>query len=755
MTDIDRLISESHDRCVKLGLGRQDLPQFSNILTEADMTKKISDYEGILSVINFFVQKMLSLMKGLPLLILITDDSGCILEMAGDETVRKLVKQSGICTSLIFTEEEAGTNSISLALMCQQPIQIVGSQHYYQFLESIACYTVPFLDTDSNDDTLGTITILTAAEQHNPFLLSMLCTLVDSVERELLLRKQNTRLHILNQIVIETTRNGIVITDKQENVTDYNRFGELLTSLDKMRSGYYRIQNETVSQYIKNVLETGNRHEDIELTISVPNTDPVVCVFDALPIYDETGRLMGSFAQFRDITDRSNVQRQINYLAYHDELTGLPNRRFFMQRLKELIGTSNHRNSVFAVMFLDLDQFKMINDSLGHEIGDTLLQLVSERIHDHVPASSVVARMGGDEFIILISEMNQISDVIAVAEQLLDSLKIPFMVEEYEIYVTGSIGIALYPYNGISSKALMKHADIAMYRAKERGKNNYVMFEHVTDNSGIEQLTLVNSLHKAFQNEEFRLVYQPQVDSRTGHIFGVEALVRWEHPTLGTISPETFIPIAEESGLIRPLGAWVLHAACRQLKTWRDQGFTLLRMSVNLSVRQFLKQNFVEEVEHILWETELDPHYLEFEITESMTMDVEYTVRILHQFKQLGIKINLDDCGTGYSNLFYLKKFSIDTLKIDRSFIRDIMTDNIHKDIVGSMVAMANNLKMDIIAEGVETIEQLNFLTSLGCYKVQGYLFYLPLSPNQMQALLAQTKFSYRLGKEWTNGKSL
>lgn len=733
---LEHWITESKIRCENLGMDPFGVPSFSTLYSDIEINKKREEYEEILSVIDFFVHRMLEQMKGLPLLIIISDENGFILEMAGDEAIRSVVNQSGIQEGLVFKEVEAGTNSINLALQYRKPIQLIGDNHYYSFLSASACYSVPFQYTDINN-LLGTITIMTTIDQHNPFLLAMLCTVVDSIERELLLKKQNRRLHILTQVVIETTRNGIIITDREGNITEYNKSAEMLTNLNKQDVLNKPIANFQINKFIHEVLHSGAEYEGIELRIAQKNgEEQLVCLFDAFQIHDENMKLLGAFAQFRDITERSKTEDQINYLAYHDDLTGLPNRRYFTQRLENVLYQSKENGSMFTIMFLDLDSFKKINDNLGHNNGDTLLQLVADRLKGCcMPLNSIVSRMGGDEFTILVPEITEYDDAITLAELVLRTFERQFVIDDYEFYITASIGIVLYPYDGTDAETLMKHADIAMYLAKDAGKNNYSVFKAAKNNLGIEQLTIENSIRKALQNDQFVLHYQPQINIVTGEIIGTEALIRWNHPTLGIIPPAKFIPIAEETGLIVPIGEWVLRTACAQNQLWIEQGYAPKIISVNLSTRQFLKRNLVDTVKQVLLETNHNPKYLELEITESMTMDVEYAVEVLGELKKLGIKICIDDFGTGYSNLHYIKLFSINRLKIDQSFVRDIMTDTNDADIVATIIAMAYNLGIDVIAEGVETEDQLNFLKTLSCHEVQGYYFYRPLPVEQVEQL--------------------
>lgn len=730
-------ITNSKLRCKKFGIEPNGTPDFTTFLLDTELSLKRLKYDEILRVIDGFVNKMLEIIKDIPLLIIISDENGFILKMAGDAAIKSVVEQTGIKPGLGFREEEAGTNSINLALELLQPVELIGSNHFFKFLKASACYSVPFQYTDNNH-VLGTITIMTSVDQHNPFLLPLLCTIVDSIERELLLKKQNSKLHILNQIVMSTTRNGIIITDKEGNITEYNKYAEILTGKSKKSVLKKSLNKLSFGQLIEEVLHSEKEFSDIQFTFTSGKKDePIICLADAFPIRDENLRILGGLVQFRDITERHKAQEQINYLAFHDELTGLPNRRFFQKYLKEVLEKSEDNKSIFAVMFIDLDRFKIINDNLGHNNGDVLLKMVAKRIKNTTP-NETVARLGGDEFTIILQDINHISNAVSMAEQLICEFEKPFTLGGYDLFVTASIGIALYPHDGTNAEMLMKHADIAMYRAKEQGRNNYNIYKPIKANNGLDQLTLESSLRKGLQNEEFELYYQPQIDMKTGQIIGAEALIRWNHPKLGVISPGTFIPVAEETGLIVSIGEWVIREACQQIQEWKyfDPYF---KISVNLSVRQFLNQNLVEKIRKILLETNTDPQCLELEVTESMTMDVDHTIEVIGQLKSLGVKISIDDFGTGYSNLYYLKKFSIDGLKIDKSFVRDIMVDTNDADIVATIVAMAKNLGIDVIAEGVETEEQLNFLLKHGCNKAQGYLFHPPI-PAEKFALLLNTR---------------
>jgi diguanylate cyclase (GGDEF)-like protein/PAS domain S-box-containing protein len=732
--------AESKLRCKRLGMDPAVPPSFSARISEEELAKRRSKHEEILSVVDVFVNRMFEQTKEIPLLIVITDNTGCILEVTGDEMIKSTMMKLGINVGLQFKEEDAGTNGVTLALQHRQPIQIIGDEHYHNFLHESACYTVPFQCPDS-EEMLGTLTVMTAVTEHTPFLLSMLCTVTDAIERELLLRKKNRRLHLLNQIMVEATTNGIIVTDKEGFITEYNKFAQKITGWKREQILGNSVQNlQPFGHYIKCLLQTGERFEDIELVFKNRETqNDVVCLLDVHPIYDKKSKLVGAFCQFRDITERYKAKERMDYMAHHDDLTELPNRRFFVKKLNERLKLAQESKETFSIMFLDLDRFKLINDTLGHNTGDLVLGIVAKRLKTCLSEQDIVARMGGDEFTILLQETVCMEEAERIAGKIIEELRKPLFINGNEFYLTASIGIVFYPHDGKNAEILMKHADIAMYQAKERGKNSYVVYKPSQDN-GMEQLILESSLRKAIGNNEFIVYYQPQIDLRTERIVGVEALIRWKHPQLGMVSPAKFIPLAEETGMITQIGEWVMKEACRQNKKWQDMGLPPVRVSVNLSTRQFSKQDITRVVTDVLQETGLNPGYLGLEITESMTMNVEHAVHTLRDLKNLGVQISMDDFGTGYSSLYYLKKFSIDHLKIDQSFVRDIMIDSSDADIVSTIISMAHNLGIKVIAEGVETEEQLCYLKEQGCEEVQGYLYSPPLPAHEIESLLRGAK---------------
>lgn len=430
-------------------------------------------------------------------------------------------------------------------------------------------------------------------------------------------------------------------------------------------------------------------------------------------------------------------QKKIHNLAYYDSITSLPNRLHLTETLNEVLNEATKDNSTFALLYFDLDRFKQINDTLGHDFGDRVLDLVGKRISRLIRKSDALARIGGDEFLVLISGIKSENEAVLLANRIIEDFKKPFIVSTYSLYLTTSIGIAIYPEAGETNQALMKNADIAMYKAKDIGGNSYYIYSKELSEMEMDNLILINQLRQAEHNNELRLFYQPIIDIETGDIVGMEALIRWEKPEEGIVSPARFIPLAEETGLIIPIGEWVLRTACIQQKDWVNKGYKTIRVSVNISAKQFQKHDFVETVLMIINETGIDPNYLVLEITESTAIiDIEYTLIKLKKLKTLGIHISIDDFGTGYSSLHKLREMSVDELKIDKSFIKDINLDIKKEKIAKAIIILANELNLKVIAEGVETKEQLEFLKKNGCNRAQGFYYSKPVPPEEFEKLL-------------------
>ena len=463
----------------------------------------------------------------------------------------------------------------------------------------------------------------------------------------------------------------------------------------------------------------------------------------------------------KDHIDRSTLERSIRYaiernrlveqleqskrlerhLAYHDALTKLPNRHLFHDRLQQALAQSQRSGKLTALLFLDLDGFKRINDTLGHGIGDQLLKSVAKRLKSSVRQVDTIARLGGDEFTIVLLEISHTQDAKNVARKILKVVSRPYKIDDHELFVTASIGISIYPGDGADIESLIRKADIAMYRAKGQGKNDYQLYKLSMDAKFSERLTLENSLRKAVENNELVAYYQPQVDLRTGQITGVEALVRWQHPKLGLVPPDKFIPLAEETGVILEIDKWMMKTACHQIKSWEKEGIANIRVAVNLSTRQFRQKNLTETVARILKDSTVQPGNLCLEITENEVMqNIETTVEILQALKKMGVFLSLDDFGTGYSSLSYLKRFPIDVLKVDRAFVSGIPSDRDDTAISTAIIVLAHSMELKVIAEGVEESEQIAFLQSLHCDEIQGFYFSRPLNAETITGMLQSKK---------------
>ncbi|WP_020654249.1 bifunctional diguanylate cyclase/phosphodiesterase [Massilia niastensis] len=459
------------------------------------------------------------------------------------------------------------------------------------------------------------------------------------------------------------------------------------------------------------------------------------------PVFDDDGVLTGYRGTGTDITERKLTEQRVHHVAQHDVLTGLPNRSLLQDRLAQAIAYANRSGHPVWVMLIDLDRFKFVNDSMGHKAGDVLLMTVAARLRSSLRDSDTVARLSGDEFVVILSQYQDEPLTSDIVQRVMDSVAQPVMLGTKEFFVTCSIGVAVYPSEGTAADNLIEHADIAMYRAKKLGRNNFQFYTPAMNEESLERVRIESALRNALERNEFVLHYQPQVDLKSGQIVGMEALIRWNHPELGMVPPGRFVGVAEETGLIVPIGAWVMRSACAQNKAWQDAGLGRLRVAVNLSARQFGAADLIASLEAALNDTGLEPDCLEIELTESLFMsDVTPAVELLHRMKSLGVNLSIDDFGTGYSSLSYLSRFPIDVLKIDRSFVADITHDANDAAIVTSIIALAHNLKLAVIAEGVETAEQLDYLRTHGCDEMQGYYFSKPLPAADFEQLLRQRR---------------
>ena len=451
------------------------------------------------------------------------------------------------------------------------------------------------------------------------------------------------------------------------------------------------------------------------------------------------GSEWNSIGIIRDITERKQFEDTIREMSYHDQLTGLPNRRLLLDRFHQVLARSKRYNLLAAFLFLDLDRFKVVNDTLGHAVGDELLKAVAERLKGYTRESDTIARIGGDEFTVLVQDIKNVEDVKVLIEKIITLFDAPFELMGHELFVTTSMGVSIYPKDGEDAATLFKNADIAMYKAKDEGRNNFQLYTPAMNVRAMDRLRLENKLRRALEKEEFVLHYQPQVEINTGRVIGVEALVRWDDPEEGLVPPGEFIPMAEDTGLIVPIGEWVLKTACAQNKAWQARGLVPVTMAVNLSMRQFKQKNFVAVISRVLSEAGLDPMYLELELTESIIMeDVEATVEVLSGLKAMGIRLSIDDFGTGYSSLAYLKRMPIDMLKVAHVFVREITVNPDDTAISTAVINVAQSLNIEVIAEGVETIEQFNLLRLLRCDKIQGYLISRPLPADGVEEFLQE-----------------
>jgi diguanylate cyclase (GGDEF)-like protein/PAS domain S-box-containing protein len=535
--------------------------------------------------------------------------------------------------------------------------------------------------------------------------------------------------------VFESTREGVVVTDLTPRILTVNRAYTEITGYEEaevlgMNPSLLKSGRQDVTFYQTlwaNLLEVG--HWQGEIWNRRKNGELYPQLLTISTVHDSEGLPSHYVGVMTDISQLKQSEARLEHLAHYDPLTDLPNRLLLHSRLEHALERADRHHQQVAVLFVDLDRFKNVNDSLGHPVGDELLEALARRLRERLREDDTLGRLGGDEFLVLLENLERPEDAVGVAQTLIELLEQPFTLPSgHEVYVGASIGISLYPGDGSSVTELIKHADVALYQAKEQGRNTTCFYTPTLTAAANERLELEASLRRALANGEFVLHYQPQLDTRSGVLIGCEALVRWNSPRGGLISPARFIPLAEETGLIVPLGEWVLRTACAQAKAWLDAGLPPLRMAVNLSSRQLLQRDVVQRVAGILKEFGLPADCLKLELTESMIMGRgEQAVELLHALKSLGLRLSIDDFGTGYSSLAYLKRFPIDELKIDQDFVRDIPHDPNDMEIAAAIIALARNLNMEVMAEGVETREQLDFLTRQGCHAYQGYLFSPPV----------------------------
>ena len=558
-------------------------------------------------------------------------------------------------------------------------------------------------------------------------------------------RRQSEEQLRLAATVFDNIREAIMVTDASRRIVRVNKaFADTtgFSAADAVgqdhRILYSQHQDDDAYARIWGAVnDTG--HWKGEIANLRKNGDSYPAWLGITAVYDTYGNITHYVGILSDISEIKINEARIEHLAHHDPLTGLPNRILLNDRLERALAAARRQRSMVALLFLDLDHFKVTNDSLGHVIGDKLLQSVSARLQECVRGTDTVSRQGGDEFLIVIGELQDVDTAGRVARKILERLSEPFNVEGHNINTSFSIGVSMYPGDGQDFASLLRKADTALYHAKQGGRNNYHFFTESMNASVFDRMQLENRLRQALSNNELSLVFQPLVDLRTGQTVGAEALLRWHNSELGNVSPARFIPIAEEAGLITTIGKWVLHEACRQLRLWQQAGLPSIVMAVNISAVQFKRDNLVETVAEVLRESGVPPDCLELELTESALMqESERVLDVLQRLKALGVSLSIDDFGTGYSSLSYLKRFSVDKLKIDQSFVRDLAADSDDAAIVLAVIQLGHSLKLRTIAEGVETQDQLNFLRENGCHEAQGYFLSRPIPAEEFALLLAQ-----------------
>jgi diguanylate cyclase (GGDEF)-like protein/PAS domain S-box-containing protein len=550
------------------------------------------------------------------------------------------------------------------------------------------------------------------------------------------------------EVTLNCIADAVACTDSSGNITFLNLVAEKMTgwtlaeAAGRPATEIFVVLDATSREIVPNPMElTIGQNRPLGLPANcilirrdgfeIPIEDSVAT------IHDRGGQATGAVIVFRDVSVARAMAMQIAHSAEHDFLTGLPNRMLLNDRIGHAIALASRHGKKVALLFMDLDGFKHINDSLGHPIGDKLLQSIAGRLRDCVRFSDTVSRQGGDEFIVLLSEVEKSQEASLTAIRMLEAVAEAHSIDDDDLHVTTSIGVSVYPDDGLDAETLIKNADTAMYQAKEKGRQSYQFFEPAMNVRAVERQSIEESLRRAIQRQEFALHYQPKINLITGEITGAEALIRWTHPTRGPLSPDQFIPIAEDCGLILPMGRWVLREACRQARAWADAGLSLKTMAVNISAIEFRDENFLEGVFTILKDTGMEPGSLELELTESVLMKrAESTEAILKALRAKGIQLAVDDFGTGYSSLSYLRKFSIDALKIDQSFVRQITATPEETTIVAAMISMGRSLKLRVVAEGVETQEELAFLQAHQCDEAQGYYFSRPVLPQNFTKLL-------------------
>jgi len=596
--------------------------------------------------------------------------------------------------------------------------------------EIIPSVQMPFVDPALNHDTHYLFLMAVWVMINNAATAIIANFLMSVIRREArLARESEERLFVF----IDNANDLIQCNDAEGKILFMNRAMRktLGYSMDELEhKGFNTLltedSREACSRELQKIL-AGNTVDAFELNFRGAEGQDI-CAEGNISCNLQDGKPVALWGIWRDVSEKKRSQERLYNLAHNDNLTGLPNRILFRDRLKQTIAYANRQKRSVALLFIDLDRFKVINDSLGHPVGDRLLQLVAKTLLSSVREVDTVARFGGDEFTVVLANLDKSQDAELVANKILESLRKPYVIDGNELFALGSVGISLFPDHGDDIDSLIKKADVAMYESKAQGGDRYVVYDPVMDEYSHKRLLLENSLRKALVKDEFKLVYQPKVDIVSGEITAMEALLRWEHPEFGLIKPDEFIPLAEETGLILAIGEWVLEHACRQNMEWQATGMPPMRVAVNISGYQLQQTDFIDRLEAVVTLTGMDFKYLELEITESVIMqNPDFAIQILNEVQGRGIHISIDDFGTGYSSLAHLKRFSVNTLKIDKSFVRDLESSKTDAAITTAIIAMGNSLNLRVIAEGVETEGQYSFLQDAMCDEVQGFLVSRPM----------------------------
>jgi diguanylate cyclase (GGDEF)-like protein/PAS domain S-box-containing protein len=695
--------------------------------------------------------------------IICVDDEPVILSSLGEQLKRSLGQKyeielvdSGAEAIALCAELVAEGIQIPLIISDQIMPEMMGDELLIK-LHALYPDTLKILLTgQANADAVGNLVNAAALYRYvtKPWAQTDLILTVEEAlrryQQEQQLAEQNQILLEVNhqlasaisllQATLEATADGILVLNESGNVINYNqKFMDIWGLPNEIELDRDQILTlilaELTEPYANSLKERYAQFNSSQFnSLELKNGKVLECYSQIQQLQEQK---MGQVLSFRDVTEHKKAQTIIQHQAFHDSLTDLPNRTLFDRELAKALSHAQQHNQMLAVVFLDLDRFKTINDTLGHAIGDLLLKSVVKRLERCVREKDIIARWGGDEFTLLLPEINCRDDATAIAQRILSALKPGFKLDKHYLHITSSLGIAVFPDDGKDAETLLKNADVALYWVKEKGRNNYQHYALRLNSQAHELLSLENSLHYALARQEFILYYQPIVEVQTNKIVKLEALLRWQHPDLGVVAPDLFIPIAEENGLIVDIGAWALKTACAQTKAWQNMGLSDLIISVNLSARQFYNNDLVKTVKQILRSTELSPNCLELEITETATMrNTKLARQILLDLHQMGISLSMDDFGTGYSSLSYLKDFPFSTIKIDRSFVKDLSFDSSNFAIINAITTLGAGLNLQIIAEGVESEQLKNLLKTLHCKYMQGYLFSLPLAAERATELL-------------------